>query len=256
MEVGNLKHVTHDQSVVRSRGRASDNSDPTTAFRASSRAPSSTADASTSSGSTTREIVPHRQEPSETKREFKRLARMYMQRRAPPTLQDMIKFQGMKGTYDWTDILRWCEEVGLVQGVLYDDDTGAVEFLDFPLEPHEALKFEFNTRFSKEFLLPWMGTPVHPVFEGLGSSSKASQHHFVSKANVVDFWYPGRKKTPDASFRPYPRPNPAMLKCCSGAHATTICQTLADHPFGGRNLAAGTGYRHYQKQRTRSSDAG
>lgn len=94
---------------------------------------------------------------------------------------------------------------------MYDEDTGAVEFLEFPLEPHEALIFEFNTRFSMQFLLPWEGTLFHPVFEGLGFSSKPSQHHFVSKANVVDFWYPGRKKSPNASFRPYPRLNPAIL---------------------------------------------
>jgi hypothetical protein len=163
---------------------------------------------------------------------------MYMQQRAPPTPQDMANFQGMQGTYDWTDILRWCEEVGLAQGVLYDEDTGAVEFLEFPLESHEALIFEFNTRFSMQFLLPWVSTPFHPVFEGLGSSSKASQHHFVSKANVVDFWYPGRKKSPDASFRPYPRPNPAMLNA-----ALVRLQPLFAKPWPTIHLEVGNSQR-------------
>lgn len=60
---------------------------------------------------------------------------MYMQRSAPPTAQDMVNFEGMAGLYDWTDMLRWYEEVGLSKGVVYDDTTGAVEFWNFHWSP-------------------------------------------------------------------------------------------------------------------------
>lgn len=135
------------------------------------------------------------------------MAKKYVNHHAPPSADDMRILARRRGTYDWLDIIQWQDEVGLRRGVIFDEDTGAVEFERWPLEVHEAVITEFNELFITQLRTPWANTPLHPIFEGIGSASKASQDHLVSKANVSDFWYPGRKKSPDSSYRPNPRPD-------------------------------------------------
>jgi hypothetical protein len=65
-------------------------------------------------------------------REFKRLARNYMRNHAPPTSEQMKALKDMHGSFNWEDVLRWQDDVGLRRGVLYNDETGTVEFLEFP----------------------------------------------------------------------------------------------------------------------------
>jgi hypothetical protein len=91
----------------------------------------------------------------------------------------MTTFGGMAGMFDWTDILRWCEEVGLSKGVVYNDNTGTIEFWEVPLEPHQALIARFHDDFTTQMRTPWVGTPFDPVFKALLGTSKASQY----------FWY-------------------------------------------------------------------
>jgi hypothetical protein len=137
------------------------------------------------------------------------MAKMYLHNQAPPPPADMARLAQLRGSYNWPDIIRWQDEVGLRRGVVYDDKDDAVIFQDFwPLEPHEAIIGEFIFMFLNQLRAPWAGTQFDPVFEGVGSASKASQDYLVSKANVPDYWYPGKKTSPDWSYGPNPRPNP------------------------------------------------
>jgi hypothetical protein len=110
---------------------------------------------------------------SRARKEFKRMAKMYLHNQAPPLPADMARLAQLRGSYNWPDIIRWQDEVGLRRGVVYDDEDDTVTFQDFwPLEPHEAIIGEFNFMFLNQLKPLGQAQNLIPSLKGSGQRVK------------------------------------------------------------------------------------
>jgi hypothetical protein len=99
------------------------------------------------------------------KRVFNKLARSYLDNRAPPNPEIMKESWKFKDVLDLKSVFTWCDEVGIKNGVLYED--GKVEFEKWPTPPHASIINVFENMFNLQFSFPWMTpTNLSPVFSG------------------------------------------------------------------------------------------
>ena len=110
-----------------------------------------------------------KQQLASAKHLFKKLARSYLKKRAPPDLENVRELWNYKDVLDLRTVFTWRDEVGLKRGVLYED--GKIEFEEWPVRPHEQITDFFATIFKAQFVFPWWN-PMNPTFDGMGSSGK------------------------------------------------------------------------------------
>ena len=108
------------------------------------------------------------------KRVFKKLARSYLNRRAPPDTESLRELWEYKDVLDLKTVLAWRDEVGIRRGVLYED--GRIEFEEWPVPPHEDIIDIFENVFKGQFVHPWTDPNNWMApFRGLHSKGKFSR---------------------------------------------------------------------------------
>lgn len=138
---------------------------------------------------------------------FKKLARQYLRKRSPPTESELELLSAFRNDFGWLDLIKWRDEVGVLRGIVYEDD-GTVTFDEWTQPPHDQVIGEFSRMFLRQLVEPWENAPVDPTFETTGSQGMNYVFlHLKSNFDLVDIEMPGRKKQPDQSFTPQPRPN-------------------------------------------------
>jgi hypothetical protein len=103
------------------------------------------------------------------KRVFKKLARSYLNKRAPPDPKHMRELWEYKDILDLNTVFTWRDEVGIRRGVLYED--GKIEFEEWPNPPHVDIIDIFENIFKWQFLFPWLN-PRAPTFNGKHNQGK------------------------------------------------------------------------------------
>ena len=105
------------------------------------------------------------------KKLFKKLARSYLDKRAPPDPENVRELWEYKDVLDLKTVFTWRDEVGIRSGVLYED--GKVEFDKWPVPPHEDIIDIFENFFKLQFVLPWMSQNNRiPPFKGKHNQGK------------------------------------------------------------------------------------
>jgi hypothetical protein len=72
----------------------------------------------------------------------------------PPSPHEMARLDQLHGSFDWIDIIHWQDAVGLRHGILFDEDTGRVTFMQGLLPPQEELIAEFTDSVSMQMHFP------------------------------------------------------------------------------------------------------
>ena len=109
--------------------------------------------ASREQSETSTEFEEKKQRLVSAERLFKKLARSYLKKRAPPDPESMRELWEYKDVLDLMTVFTWRNEVGIRRGVLYED--GKVEFEEWPLPPHEDIIDIFENVFKRQFVSPW-----------------------------------------------------------------------------------------------------
>ena len=117
------------------------------------------------------QLEERKQSLASAKRLFKRLARSYLNKRAPPDPERVRELWKYKDILDLETVFTWRDEVGIRRGVLYED--GIVEFEQWPVAPHEEIVDVFENIFKGIFVFPWLN-PRNPTFDGKRSSGKTT----------------------------------------------------------------------------------
>jgi len=91
-----------------------------------------------------------------------------MKNHMPPSDEQMETIRGLRGQFDWEDVIAWQQEVGLKKGIIFEE-AGDISFDEWPTAPHEPLILEFTKMFLQQFDTPWINSPLYPIFEGEGS---------------------------------------------------------------------------------------
>ena len=116
------------------------------------------------------ELEEQKQRLASAKRLFKRLARSYLKKRAPPDTGSVKGLWEYKDVLDLETVFSWRDEAGIKRGVLYED--GKVEFEEWPIRPHEQIADHFENVFKAQFVFgPWLNLR-NPTFVGNRSSGK------------------------------------------------------------------------------------
>ena len=118
---------------------------------------------------TSTEFEEKKQRLVSAKRLFKKLARSYLKKRAPPDPESMRELWEYKDILDLKTVFTWRDEVGIRRGVLYED--GKIEFEEWPLPPHEDIIDLFEIIFRRQFISPWP-SDLNPTFDGIHSQGE------------------------------------------------------------------------------------
>jgi len=135
------------------------------------------AQSAVSSTRTSAAAAPISTSKADVRREFKKLVRSYMKNHTPPSDEQMETIPGLRGQFDWEDVITRQQEVGLKKGIIYEE-TGDMSFDEWPTAPHEPLILEFTKMFLQQFDTPWVNSPLYPIFEGEGSQGSIPRTFF------------------------------------------------------------------------------
>ena len=108
---------------------------------------------------------------SKAKRIFKRLARLYLDKRQPPAENEVKELWEFSDLLDLRMVLKWRDEAGIKQGILFEN--GKIEFDKWPIPPHEDLIDIFENIFKPQFVYPWITEDdCQPNFAGKHNQGK------------------------------------------------------------------------------------
>jgi hypothetical protein len=144
----------------------------------------------------------------QAKKIFKKLCRQYMRTRLPPSY--LLPLWDLRDYIDFEDFVMWKSEVGLKKGAIWEED-GRIYFDQWPIKPHEQIIGDFNSQFSSQFVSIFIGTAHWNAWIYDGTTGIAL---YQNQFNFSDIRIPGRRKQPDAAWRPRPRrqdPNSAQF---------------------------------------------
>jgi hypothetical protein len=88
------------------------------------------------------------QRPTAANWVFKKLARSYLDKRAPPAPESVRELWEYVDVLDLKTVFTWRDEVGIRRGVLCED--GKVEFDKWPAPPHEDIIDIFENVFKRQ----------------------------------------------------------------------------------------------------------
>jgi len=103
-----------------------------------------------------------------------------MKNHTPPSDEQMETIRGLRGQFDWEDVITWQQEVGLKKGIIYEE-TGDISFDEWPTAPHEPLILEFTKSSSNSSI--HRGWTRHSI-----QSLKAKDHKVASPELSSQLW--------------------------------------------------------------------
>ena len=108
---------------------------------------------------------------SKAKRIFKRLARLYLDKRQPPAENEVKELWEFSDLLDLRTVLKWRDEEGIKRGLLFEN--GRIEFDKWPTPPHEGLIDLFENIFKSQFVYQWItAIDYQPNFDGKRAQGK------------------------------------------------------------------------------------
>ena len=108
---------------------------------------------------------------SKAKRIFKRLAKLYLDKRQPPAENEVKELWEFSDLLDLRTVLKWRDEAGIKQGILFEN--GKIEFDKWPIPPHEDLIDLFENIFKYQFVNTWITAfDCRPNFDGKHTQGK------------------------------------------------------------------------------------
>lgn len=108
---------------------------------------------------------------STAKRLFKRLAKIYLDKRQPPSENKVKELWEFRDLLDLKTVLKWRDEAGVKRGILFEDRK--VEFDEWPNPPHEDLIRLFENLFKSQFVNQWIAPNYYkPNFDGKHTQGK------------------------------------------------------------------------------------
>ena len=108
---------------------------------------------------------------SKAKRLFKRLGKLYLDKRQPPPENEVKELWEFSDLLDLRTVLKWRDEAGIKSGILFED--GKIEFDKWPIPPHEELIDMFENTFKSQFVYRWITAyDYQPNFVGKRSQGR------------------------------------------------------------------------------------